>query len=133
MIRQVRRRLPDRDLVVVADSTYAVLERLADAAGLPQPVTMVTRPRLDAALYDPAPPREPGTRGRPRLTGERQPTLATRPLDPDTAREALTVPWSGGATAQVEAATGTAARYHPGAPTVALRRVLRRDPAGRFA
>jgi len=54
MVRQVRRWLPDRALVVVADSTYAVLELLADAAGLPQPVTMVTRLRLDAALYDPA-------------------------------------------------------------------------------
>src|SRR4051795_1044814 len=36
MIRQVRRWLPDRALVVVADSTYAVLELLADAAGLPR-------------------------------------------------------------------------------------------------
>jgi hypothetical protein len=132
MIRQVRRWLPDRTLVVVADSTYAVLELLADAAGLPQPVTMVTRLRLDAALYDPAPPREPGTKGRPRLKGERQPTLATRVLDPATVWEPLTVPWYGGATAQVEAATGTALWYHPGAPTVALRWVLLRDPAGQF-
>ena len=132
MIRQVRRWLPDRALVVVADSTYAVLELLADAAGLPQPVTMVTRLRLDAALYDPAPPREPGTKGRPRLKGDRQPTLATRVLDPDTVWAPLTVPWYGGATAQVEAATGTALWYHPGAPTVALRWVLLRDPAGQF-
>src|SRR5918998_68584 len=67
MIRQLRRWLPDRPLVVVADSTYAVLALLADAAGLPRPVTVITRLRLDAALYDPAPPREPGTRGRPRV------------------------------------------------------------------
>jgi hypothetical protein len=132
MIRQVRRWLPDRALVVVADSTYAVVELLADAAGLPQPVTVVTRLRLDAALYDPAPPREPGTKGRPRLKGERQPTLATRVLDPDTTWEPLTIPWYGGATAQVEAATGTALWYHPGAPTVALRWVLLRDPASQF-
>src|SRR6266508_1536492 len=32
MIRQLRRWLPDRELIVVADSTYAVLELLADAA-----------------------------------------------------------------------------------------------------
>jgi DDE superfamily endonuclease len=132
MIRQLRRWLPDRALVVVADSTYAVLELLADAAGLPQPVTVITRLRLDAALYDPAPPREPGTKGRPRVKGERQPTLATRLLDPDTAWETLTVPWYGGTTAQVEAATGTAVWYHPGDPPVALRWVLLRDPAGQF-
>lgn len=92
MIRQVRRWLPDRALVVVADSTYTVLELLADAAGLPQPVTVVTRLRLDAALYDPVSPREPGTKGRPRVKGERQPTLATRLPDTDTVWEAVTVP-----------------------------------------
>src|SRR3954471_24866280 len=72
MIRQLRCWLPERALVVVADSTYAVPELLADAAGLLHPVTVVTRLRLDAALYDPAPPREPGAKGRPRLKGERQ-------------------------------------------------------------
>jgi hypothetical protein len=132
MIRQLRRWLPDRALVVVADSTYAALELLADAAGLPQPVTVITRLRLDAALYDPAPPREPGTKGRPRVKGERQPTLATRVLDPDTAWDRLTVPWYGGRTAQVEVATGTALWYHAGQPTVPLRWVLLRDPAGQF-
>src|ERR671924_1117619 len=33
------------------------------------------RLRLDAALYDPAPHRTPGTNGRPRLTGKRRPIL----------------------------------------------------------
>lgn len=132
MIRQLRRWLPDRSLVVVADSTYAVLELLADAAGLPQPVTVITRLRLDAALYDPAPPREPGTKGRPRVKGERQSTLAHRLRDPDTSWATLTVPWYGGKTAQVEVATGTAVWYHAGDPPVALRWVLLRDPAGQF-
>jgi hypothetical protein len=132
MIRQLRHWLPDRDLVVVADSTYAVLELLADAARLLRPVTVVTRLRLDAALYDPAPPREPGTKGRPRVKGERQPTLATRLLDPDTVWETGTVPWYGGRTAQVEVATGTALWYHVGKPTVSLRWVLLRDPLGQF-
>jgi hypothetical protein len=132
MIRQLRVWLPERALVVVADSTYAVLELLADAAGLPEPVTMVTRLRLDAALYDPAPPREPGTKGRPRLKGERQPPLTQRLSAPDTVWETLTVPWYGGVTAQVEVATGTALWYHPGDPPVTLRWVLLRDPTGQF-
>ena len=38
--------------------SYAVLELLACAAGLREPVTMVTRLRLDVALYDPAPERK---------------------------------------------------------------------------
>lgn len=66
MICQLRRWLPDRYLVVVAESRYAVLELLACAAGLLVPVTVITRLRLDAALYDPAPVRKPGTNGRPR-------------------------------------------------------------------
>src|SRR6266536_1379434 len=132
MIRQLRRWLPDRTLVVVADSTYAALELLADAARLAQPVTVITRLRLDAARYDPAPPREPGTKGRPRVKGERQLTLATRLLDPDTVWETLTVPWYGSGTAQLDVATGTAVWYHAGAPTVPLRWVLLRDPLGQF-
>jgi hypothetical protein len=132
MIRQLRRWLPDRALVVVADSTYAALELLADAAGRRPPVTVVTRLRLDAALYDPAPPREPGTKGRPRRKGARQPTLAQRLLDPSTAWQTLTLPWYGGGTAAVDVATGTAVWYHGGLPTVGLRWVLLRDPGGHF-
>src|SRR5215207_10872212 len=132
MIRQLRRWLPDRALVVVADSTYAVLELLADAARLPHPVTVVTRLRLDAALYDPAPPRAPGTRGRPRRKGARQPTLAQRLADPATVWAPRTVPWYGGGTRTVEVATGTAVWYHAGMPPVVLRWVLIRDPGGQF-
>ena len=70
MIRQLRRWLPLRKLVVVADSTYAALDLLACVAGLIEPVALVTRLRLDAALYDPAPVRKPGTNGRPREVRE---------------------------------------------------------------
>lgn len=79
-----RARVSDWRLVVVADSSYAVLELLADAAGLTRPVTIITRLRLDATLYDPAPERAPGTKGRPRLKGARQLTLAQRLVDPQT-------------------------------------------------
>jgi hypothetical protein len=132
MIRQLRRWLPDRALVVVADSTYAALDLLAAAAGLRQPVTVVTRLRLDAALYDPVPARAPGTRGRPRLKGARQPTLAQRLGEPTTTWSAAPVSWYGGRTATVETATGTAVWYHGGLPPVALRWVLIRDPQGAF-
>jgi hypothetical protein len=130
MIRQLRRWLPDRALIVVADSSYAVLELLADAAHLAQPVTMITRLRLDAALYDPAPARVPGTKGRPPLKGARQPTLAQRLADPRTVWGVFTLPWYGGGTATRQVATGTAVWYHPGEPPVPVRWVLIRDPNG---
>src|SRR5436190_19694482 len=130
-IRQVRRWLPERRLIVVADSSFAVLELLADAAGLTPAVTIITRLRLDAALYDPAPPRVPGQRGRPRRKGERQSTLAQRLADSHTVWTATTLPWYGGGTVVRELASGTAVWYHAGVPPVALRWVLLRDPAGR--
>jgi hypothetical protein len=132
MIAQVRRWLPDRPIVVVADSSYAVLELLSAAAALARAVTMVTRLRLDAALYHPAPPREKGKRGAPRKKGERQPTLAMRLSDPATVWKRHTVRWYGGTTRQVELASDTAVWYHSGKKVVPLRWVLIRDPLGRF-
>jgi hypothetical protein len=132
-ITHLRRWLPDRPWVVVADSTYAVIALLAACVRLPQPVPVVTRLRLEAALYDPAPLRLPGTKGAPRKKGDRQPTLAQRLNDPATGWDPVTVAWYGGGTRTVELTTGTAVWYHAGKPTVPLRWVLVRDPLGQFA
>jgi hypothetical protein len=56
IVFQLRRWLPNRYLVVVADYRYAVLEFLAACQELSNPVTIITRLRFDAALYRPAPP-----------------------------------------------------------------------------
>jgi hypothetical protein len=133
MILQVRRWLPGRALVVVADSTYAVLELLAACVRLPNPVIMITRLRLDAALYDPAPPRTPGAKGRPRKKGQRQPTLAARLMDPATVWQRCPMRWYGGGRREVELASGTAVWYHNGLPVVPIRWALIRDPLGKFA
>jgi hypothetical protein len=132
MIKQLRRWVPERALVVVADSTYSVIELLASCMRLRQPVTVVTRLRLDAALYTPAPARASGTRGAPRKKGARQPTLATRLVAPETLWEQVTVTWYGGGMRLVELVTDTAVWYHAGKPTVALRWVLIRDVLGEF-
>jgi DDE superfamily endonuclease len=133
MLLQLRRWLPERSLIAVADSTYAALALLDACARLRNPVGVITRLRLDAALYDPAPDRPPGTVGRPRKKGARQPTLAERLQDPQTPWQALTVRWYGGTDRAIEVATATAVWYHGGLPPVALRWVLVRDPAGEFA
>ena len=73
---QVRRWLPKRKIILVADSSYAALELLHSLCSLPEPVYMVTQLRLDAALYEPIPPSKPGTIGRPRKKGKRLPTLS---------------------------------------------------------
>lgn len=129
----LRRWLPARAIVVVADSGYAAIELLARCARLAHPVTLITRLRLDAALYEPAPPREPGRRGRPRVKGERLPTLAARRADPATAWTAITVAdWYGEGARTVEVASATAVWYHSGLPPVPIRWLLIRDPRGRF-
>lgn len=55
MLFQVRRWLGQRAVVVVADSSFAALALLKAVSSLQNPVHVVTRLRLDAALYDPAP------------------------------------------------------------------------------
>jgi len=71
LVLQARRWLPGRSLVLVTDSGFAALEFLAALAR--RNVTCITRLRPDAALYAPAPPRAPGTVGRPRTKGARLP------------------------------------------------------------
>jgi len=107
MITQAQQRLPERLLAVVADRSSAALELLAAGQGVPQPVNLVTRLRLDAALYDPAPP-PTGQRGRPRTKGARQPTLAARRSAPATNWQDATVRWYAGTTRTVRRASATA-------------------------
>jgi hypothetical protein len=132
MIAQVRTWLPDRLLVVVADSSYAALELLAACQQLPQPVSVVTRLRLDAALYDPAPQRQLHQVGRPRKKGKRQATLAARLNEPSTIWQDSSVRWYGGTTRRVQLASATAVWYHSGMVPVAIRWVLIRDGEGKF-
>ena len=58
MLLQVRRWLPHRQIVVVADSSFAALEFLFGLSQMKSRVHIVTRLRLDAALYQPPPPRQ---------------------------------------------------------------------------
>ncbi len=130
LLLQVRRWLPGRALVVVADSSYAAMDLLA---ALAPRMTCITRLRLDARLFLPAPPRRPGTNGRPRLKGERLPLLSAVLTDAATRWQCVTVAgWYGGGARVVELATGTGLWHHPGLPLVPLRWVLVRDPLGRF-
>lgn len=130
LLQVVHRWLPYRDKVVVADSSFAALELLA---ALPKQVHVVTRLRLDAALYAPAPERQAGQQGRPRKKGQRQPTLAQVAADLATRWTALTLPrWYSQGERTVEIVTGTAVWYHSGKPPVPIRWVLVRDPRGRF-
>jgi hypothetical protein len=58
---------PERSLVLVTDSSFAVITLLWRLSRLAQPICSITRLRLDAALYEPALPRKPRQTGQPRL------------------------------------------------------------------
>jgi DDE superfamily endonuclease len=133
MIKQLRRWLPDRQLVIVADSSFAAILWLFELSRLPGRICLIVRFRLDAALYEPAPVRQPHQRGRTRLKGKRLPTLARVAQHRKTQWQRVTIPdWYGERNRRVELVSDTAIWYHSGQPPLPIRWVLIRDPKGRF-
>ena len=86
-------------------------------------VTFITGLRMDAALYEPAPPRLPGQIGRPRIKGQRLPTLKEPAAQPTTLRTGVTIPWYDGILRRVEIASHTAVWHHCGKAPVPIRNV----------
>ena len=125
--------LPEREVMVVADSSYAVLALLKQVSAIPG-MRLIPRLRVAAAPYDPAPRRKPRQNRRPRKKGARRPTLEHVRNEPQTQWTGLTFSkWYGGGAREVEVCTNTAVWYHTGLPLVALRWVVIRDPQGEFA
>lgn len=93
----------------------------------------MTRSRLDAALYEPAPERRPERTGRPRKVGKRLPTLSTLLDDPGTVWRSLTIDgWYGGHSCQLQITSAKSVWYHTGLPAIPIRWVLVKDPKGKF-
>ena len=117
----------------MADGGYAALKLLDRCRRLSEPITFITRLRLDAALYEPAPPRHSGHIGRPRLKGDRLPNLSVLAEDPTTDWAPITLNnWYGNSKRTIEIVPGTALWHSTGLPAVPLRWVLIRDPQGEF-
>jgi hypothetical protein len=55
--------------------SFSAIELLRDTG---RHVTMITRLRLDAGLFEPPPERRPGTKGRPPVKDARLPSLTKR-------------------------------------------------------
>jgi hypothetical protein len=126
-ILQSKRWLADRRVVVVADSSFAALELIA---AVRRHVCLITRLRLDASLFEPAPERRPNQKGRPRLKGKAVPKLSAILADPKTVWTHITMAeWYGGQTRALEYVSGTSVWYSSGMPPAPIRWVLVRDPA----
>lgn len=111
-ILQTKRWLPHRRLVFVADSGFAALDLLAAVRGH---VCMITRLRLDANLFRPAPKRRAGQRGRTPLKGRALPKLSTVLKNKKTSWTSVVVSqWYNAQQRRLLVATGTALWYHAG-------------------
>jgi hypothetical protein len=129
MVSLVRRWLPDRSIKLMGDTAYSVLELGLHANA--QQVTLVTTGRLDAVLHEPPPQRSRHTIGRPRVVGQRLPSLEQVLQDPETVWQKLTLDWYGEGERTVELCTGTAWWYRYGSDPLPIRWVLTRDPKGK--
>jgi hypothetical protein len=127
-ILQVRRWAPKRSIVVVADSSFSALDLIA---AVRRHVCLVTRLRLDANLFAPAPARSPRQLGRPPKKGRPLPKLSQALESKATRWAKLSMPyWYGDQRCILEFTTGTAVWYHAGLPPAPIRWVLTRDPTG---
>jgi hypothetical protein len=131
MVTQVRRWLPERLLVLVVDGGFAAVALALTSQE--QQVTLITRLRLDAALYHPPMPQLPGKRGRKPTKGKRQRSLKVWAARSDTPWETVDVDWYGGVRKRLSVFSRTALWYTSGCAPVAIRLVLVRDPEGKLA
>lgn len=133
LLLQVRRWLPEREVVMVADGGFAALDLLTRLAGLSRPITCITRLRLDARLYAQPAPRRAGKAGRPRLVGARLPALQQVLVGSQTRWKTVCVQnWYGHRSRSVQLVSASAIWYHGGLPPLPIRWVLIRDPQRRF-
>lgn len=71
LLAVLARSFPERKFLVIGDNNYV---NASVVRPLPSNVELLGRGRLDAAIYEKAPPRKKGTRGRPRVKGARLPS-----------------------------------------------------------
>ena len=98
---------PHRLRICVGAGSVAVLER-RHAGSQPPHAHWIPRLRRDAEWWEPAPARQPGHNGRPRLQGARRPSPPHRLDAPSPPWTKMAVPqWDGGETREVEPDTET--------------------------
>ena len=126
----IKRWLPEFDLIFVGDSSFAALDLLG---AVKDKAVVVTRLRLDAALYKRAAVRKPGQIGRPRKKGVRLPTLQAVIDNPKTKWKRIKIKrWYAEENRSIEMTSGKCVWYHVGKKAVPIRWVIIRDPLGKF-
>lgn len=132
MIAVVQRWLPDTMLILVTDGGLAAIKLGLLCRSFPNPVTYISRLRLDARLYDWAGPQPKGKRGPKPKKGQLQSSLQQRLLDPTTEWTRTAIQGYGGTLKTLDILTGTSLWHTDGFDPLAIRWVLVRDPLGDF-
>lgn len=132
MIMQVRRWIPERQIVLVGDGAYAAVVLALCCSGFSVPVILVSRLRLDAALYDFPPLDQPGKRGPKPKKGKKQSSLKARINDPSTILKTIEIAWYDGVKRSMEVFSGVSLWYTPGQNPVPIKWVAVRDPEGKL-
>ena len=126
LLRLVLLRFPGRTFVFAGDSGFGTHEVARFCHRHRGRLTLVSKCHPDVNLFAPPPPY--AGKGRPRVKGSRLPK--PRQVAATARRTRLTVPWYGGGTRRIEAATGTGHWYKGGRGLVPIRWVFVKDTTG---
>jgi hypothetical protein len=130
LMTQVRRWHPQREITLLADGGYAAVDLVHNCQKLC--VTLISRLRIDASLYQFPEPRAPGTRGPKPKKGRRELSPKQRLDDPLTVWTDLDVGWYRTETRRLDVAAGTSLWHRTGSEPVVVHWVVVRCPQGRL-
>lgn len=130
MLLQLRRWLPERQIIVVADGSYTCYELLNS---LRQHICLISPMRMDARLYNKPKENPAGKRGPKPRYGTRQITLKQRLEDGRVKWQEIIIPnWYGKENKKMLITTGKSIWYKSSFPTIELQWVLLKDPEGKI-
>jgi DDE superfamily endonuclease len=131
LLCQARRWLRPHKLVLVVDGGLMAFKLGQRCRNFANPVTLVSRLRLDAQLYAWPEQQPKGKRGPKPQKGPRQPSLKQRREDPKTVWRMISIRWYGGRVRTLEITSGQSLWYTPGEKPLPIRWVLVHDPVGK--
>lgn len=135
MIKQVSRWLAERSIILIGDGSFACIHLADECIQLGvkgyAKVTLISRLRLDAQLFDFPGPVVPGKRGPKPLKGKRLPKLESLVNDPEQDWQEADVKWYGGIVKHIHFLSGVCLWYTSGDKPVLIRWVLVIDPDGK--
>jgi hypothetical protein len=128
MMKGVSRWLSSRPWVLLGDGAYACVRLARTCAGVAGPVTLISRLRLDARLYDFPPLAAAPRRGPKPRKGRRLRALWQRIDEAQRRGKDVELKWYGGQTKRVRLLSDSCLWYTPGERPVPIRWVLVVDP-----